>query len=62
VLGLEGKAFLLLNSGSPINLTGGADPIAPATIQLTRALLLLGTIQAARALQEKNRADGLVTA
>jgi hypothetical protein len=60
VLELEGKDFLLLNAGAPINLTGEADPIAPSLIQLTRALLLLATIQAAKTLDRTSRASGLI--
>jgi hypothetical protein len=48
VIDVDGKDVLLANSGYPINLTGVRDPIAPEWIQLTRALLLLGCIQAAK--------------
>jgi hypothetical protein len=48
VLDVDGKELLLANSGFPINLTGNRDPIAPELIQLTRSLLLLGSIQAVR--------------
>jgi len=38
--------FYLVNGGFPVNFTGGVDPISPAQIQLTRALLYLGAVQA----------------
>jgi S-adenosyl-L-homocysteine hydrolase, NAD binding domain len=47
------KTFILANSGYPINFTREADPIAAPMIQLTRALLLLGMIQAARELKDR---------
>ncbi|MCC7386957.1 MAG: NAD-binding protein [Deltaproteobacteria bacterium] len=48
VIEVDGREILLANSGFPINLTGERDPIAPELIQLTRGLLLLGTMQAVR--------------
>jgi S-adenosylhomocysteine hydrolase len=46
-LRLAGKVILLANGGFPINLNGEIDPIAPGSIQLTRALLYAGALQAA---------------
>ncbi|MEU4220816.1 NAD(P)-binding domain-containing protein [Actinoplanes sp. NPDC026623] len=36
----------LLKGGFPVDFDGGADPIPPSSIQLTRALLLAGVLQA----------------
>jgi hypothetical protein len=41
----KGHVFLL-NSGFPIDFAGGPDPIPSASIQLTRALIFAGAIQA----------------
>ena len=38
--------LLILNGGFPVNFNGAIDPIAPAQIQLTRALMLAGVLQA----------------
>jgi S-adenosylhomocysteine hydrolase len=38
--------FFLVNGGFPVNFDGGVDTIAPAKIQLTRALLYVGAWQA----------------
>ncbi len=48
VLRIGDRELLVANSGFPINFTGEADPIRPELIQLTRALLLLGLIQASK--------------
>ncbi len=44
----SGKAHLLVNRGEVINFDGSPDPIPPRYIQLTRGLLYLGALQAAR--------------
>jgi len=41
-----GRRFYLVNGGFPVNFNGGIDPIPPNKIQLTRALLYLGALQA----------------
>jgi len=46
--GARGLAWLA-KGGFPINFTGGIDPIDPKKIQLTRALLLVGALEAASA-------------
>jgi hypothetical protein len=40
------QELMLVNSGYPINFTGGPDSLEPLVIELTRALLLLGSLQA----------------
>ncbi len=45
----SGKEFLVASNGFVVNMTGERDPIPPRYIQLTRALLLMGAIVAARA-------------
>jgi S-adenosylhomocysteine hydrolase len=40
----------ILNSGFPVNFTGGVDPIAVDRIQLTRCLMVAGALQAAESL------------
>lgn len=47
VLPHRNKIIRVLNAGFPINFDGSVDPIAPSSIQLTRALMLAGAIQAA---------------
>ncbi len=42
-----GGYHYLLKGGFPVDFEGGPDPIAPSAIQLTRALLLAGVLQAA---------------
>ena len=49
--GPGGKQFLLANEGLVVNFTGEADPIPARYIQLTRGLLYLGALQAARTTQ-----------
>jgi S-adenosylhomocysteine hydrolase len=49
VVRILGKRLYLLNGGFPVNFTGAVDPIAPERIQLTRALLYAGALQASRA-------------
>lgn len=44
----EGGYHYLLKGGFPVDFDGGPDPIPPAAIQLTRALLLAGVFQASR--------------
>ena len=39
--------FTLLNSGFPVNFTGGAHSVPPEQIRLIRALITIGTLQAA---------------
>ena len=43
-----GRRVFLVNGGFPINFTGGVDPIPPAKIQLTRALLFAAGVQSSR--------------
>jgi hypothetical protein len=38
----------VLNGGVPVNFTGGVDPIPSVLIQMTRALMLGGAVQAVR--------------
>jgi S-adenosylhomocysteine hydrolase len=45
-LNTEGGYRYLLKGGFPVNFDGGPDPIPPSAIQLTRALLLAGVLQA----------------
>ncbi|MHC4881619.1 MAG: Rossmann-fold NAD(P)-binding domain-containing protein [Planctomycetota bacterium] len=40
------KSFYLVNGGFPVNFSGDIDPISPQKIQLTRALLYAGAVQA----------------
>jgi len=42
----EGGYRYLLKGGFPVDFDGGPDPIPPSAIQLTRALLLAGVLQA----------------
>jgi hypothetical protein len=42
----HGKNLIVLNDGRPINFDGRLDNIEPEYIQLTRALMLLGALQA----------------
>lgn len=48
VVTFEGKEFLLLNGGHPINFDGTRDPIPENYIQLTRGLIYLSALQATR--------------
>lgn len=45
-LSAEGGCRYLLKGGFPVDFDGGPDPIPPSAIQLTRALLLAGVLQA----------------
>jgi hypothetical protein len=40
----RGVDYVVLNSGFPVNFTGGVDPIEPSSIQVTRALMLGGAL------------------
>lgn len=48
VVRIAGRRVLLLNGGFPINMTGDIDPIPAYAIQLTRALLYAGAVEATR--------------
>jgi hypothetical protein len=45
---LRSREFFLANGGFPVDFSGAVDPIPPHRIQLTRALLLAGALQAVR--------------
>lgn len=45
-LAAQGRHRYLLKGGFPVDFDGGPDPIPPSAIQLTRALLLAGVLQA----------------
>jgi S-adenosylhomocysteine hydrolase len=45
----SGKELLVASNGFVVNMTGERDPIPPQYIQLTRSLLLMGALTAARA-------------
>jgi S-adenosylhomocysteine hydrolase len=45
----EGRSVYIVNGGFPVNFDGSLDPIAPASIQLTRALMLGAVLQASGA-------------
>jgi CRP-like cAMP-binding protein/S-adenosylhomocysteine hydrolase len=45
---VDGKSFYLVHGGFPVNFNGASDPIPPRLIQLTRALLYAGAIQASQ--------------
>jgi S-adenosylhomocysteine hydrolase len=47
-LNAAGGYRYLLKGGFPVDFDGGPDPIPPSAIQLTRALLLAGVLQASR--------------
>ncbi len=51
-----GRDVLVVGGGNVINFTGEVDPIPPRYIQLTRGLLYLGAIEAARATRPGLRA------
>jgi hypothetical protein len=42
----DGATIHILNGGFPVNFNGALDPIEPERIQLTRALMLAGVLQA----------------
>jgi hypothetical protein len=46
LLTAKGAYRYLLKGGFPVDFDGGPDPIPPSAIQLTRALLLAGVLQA----------------
>jgi hypothetical protein len=45
-IGTPGHALTLLGGGFPVNFDGSPDPISAREIQLTRAILMAGAIQA----------------
>ncbi len=50
---LKNDRFQLLNSGFPVNFNGGVHSIPPGQIRLIRALMTMGTLQAASLTEKK---------
>ncbi len=57
---VKGGNAYVLNSGFPINFTGGVDPIRPEQIELTRCLMVLGVAAALRELPRRPNFGGTV--
>lgn len=57
ILNIDGKEIIVLNGGFPINFDGSLDPIRAEKIQLTRGLMLLGSLQAIK----ETKTQGLIS-